>query len=77
LVEVYLSLTNDLINKPLKTVPAASAEATIVLSIGSRSTKDITNTITNAKTAVGIQYVTALEGLSVPDLIPANDIVYD
>ena len=39
--------------------------------------KAITNTITNAKTAVGIQYVTALEGLSVPDLIPVNDIVYD
>jgi hypothetical protein len=74
---VYLSLTNDLIKKPLKTVPAASAEATIVLSVGSRSTKAITNTITNTKTVVGIQYVTALEGLSVPDLIPVNDIVYD
>ena len=73
---MYLSLTNDLIKKPLKTVPAASAEATIVLSIGSRSTKDITNTIVNANNVVGIQYVTALEGLSAPDSISVNDIVY-
>jgi hypothetical protein len=69
---VYLSLTNDLINNPLKMVPAVSAEAIIVLSSGRRNVKDVTNTITDAKTMVGIQYATALEGLSAPDLIPVT-----
>jgi hypothetical protein len=73
---VYLSLINDLIKNPLKTVPAANAEATRVLSRGRRNMKDITNTIVNANNVVGIQYVTALEGLSAPDSISVNDIVY-
>jgi hypothetical protein len=47
---------------PLKTVPAASAEAITVLSGVSRNMKAITNTIADANTAIGIQYVTALEG---------------
>ena len=34
--------------------------------------KAITNTIADVKTTVGIQYVTALEGPSTPDLIPAQ-----
>ena len=34
--------------------------------------KDITNTIADAKIAKGIQYITALDGLSAPDLIPDN-----
>ena len=72
MAELYLSLTNDLIKNPLKMVPAVSAEAIIVLSKGRRNMKDITNTITNAKTMVGIQYATALEGLSASDLIPVT-----
>jgi hypothetical protein len=72
LAELYLSLANDLIKNPLKTVPAANAEAIIVLSKGRCNMKDITNTITNAKTMVGIQYTTALEGLSAPGLIPVT-----
>ena len=73
---MYLYLINDLIKNPLKTVPAANAEATRVLSRGRRNMKDITNTIVNVNNVVGIQYVTALEGLSAPDSISVNDIVY-
>ena len=35
--------------------------------------KAITNTIAEAKTANGIQYVTALDGLSDPDSMSVND----
>ena len=35
--------------------------------------KAITNMIADTKTANGIQYVTALDGLSDPDSIPVND----
>ena len=35
--------------------------------------KAITNTIADAKTANGIQYVTAFDGLSDPDSLPIND----
>jgi hypothetical protein len=70
-------LPNDLIRNPLKTVPAATAEAIIVLSGVRRNMKDVTNTIADANTAIGIQYVTALEGPSAPNLIPVNDISYD
>jgi hypothetical protein len=66
-------LPNDLIKSPPKTVPAARAEATIVLSRGRRMIKAITNMIADTKTANGIQYVTALDGLSDPDSIPVND----
>jgi len=66
-------LSNDLIKNPPKTVPAARAEATIVLSGGRRMIKAITNTIADTKTANGIQYVTALDGLSAPDSLPVND----
>lgn len=66
-------LSNDLTKKPIKTVPAARAEATIVLSGGRRMIKAITNTIADAKTANGIQYVTAFDGLSEPDSLPVND----
>jgi hypothetical protein len=65
-------LPHDLTKKPLKTVPAARAEATIVLSGGRRMIKAITNTIADAKTANGIQYVTALDGLSDPDSMPVK-----
>ena len=54
-------------------MPAARAVATIVLSGGKRITKANTNTIADAKTAKGIQYVTALEGLSAPDSMSVND----
>ena len=66
-------MPNDLIKNPLKIVTAANAEAIIVLFGGRRSIKAVTNTIADAKTAKGIQYVTALEGLSAPDSIPVND----
>ena len=39
----------------------------------SKITKDNINTIADAKTAKGIQYVTALEGLSTPDSMSVND----
>jgi hypothetical protein len=70
---LFFFLPHDLIKNPPKTVPAARAEATIVLSGGRRMTKAITNTIADAKTANGIQYVTALDGLSDPDSMPVND----
>jgi hypothetical protein len=72
-LEKSLPLYNDLMKNPLKTVPAARAVATIVLSGGRRITNANTNTIADAKTAKGIQYATALEGLSAPGLIPVND----
>lgn len=70
-------MPSDLIKNPLKTVPAARAEAIIDLSVGRRNIQAITNTIADAKTGKGIQFVTALEGLSAPDLIPFNNIDYD
>ena len=70
---MFFFLPHDLIKNPPKTVPTARAESTIVLSGGRRMTKAITNTIADAKTANGIQYVTALDGLSDPDSMPVND----
>lgn len=65
-------MANDLIKNPQKTVAAAGAKAITVLSEGRCNMKAITNTIADVKTTVGIQYVTALEGPSTPDLIPAQ-----
>jgi hypothetical protein len=51
-----------MIRNPLKTVPAASTEAIIVLSGVKLNMKAVTSTIADANTAIGIRYVTALEG---------------
>jgi hypothetical protein len=58
-------------------VHAARAVVTRVLSGGRCIVEAITNTIADAKTAKGNQYVTALDGPFASDSIPSNDITYN